>query len=192
MALIARVGHPYRDERCRREGRRPPGDRATRRPGAQPDRLRPSLPTGSRRRIGTFHRGLFADRAGDDGQAGHAGQRERHGGPVLRASGPDRDGHGSGSGTGGHRRAEGGRNGHRGPPGAVRRTRDRGLPRALAAHPELLPGRPGGRSPGAGRLVFRTMVETGTARRSVGTGFGAAVRRNVLRHERSGLRRGRL
>ena len=50
--------------------------------------------------------------------------------------------------------------------------------------PELLPGRPRRRSSGPGRLVLRAVVEAGPGRRRVGSRFGAAVRRDVLRHAR--------
>ncbi len=103
---------------------------------------------------------------------------------LYYARRPHCHGHGPGSRTRGHRRSEGGRDGHRRPPGAIRGTRDRGLPCSVRAHPELLPRWPGGRPTGARWLVFRTVVEASTGRRGLGHGLGPAVRRDVLRNGR--------
>ena len=56
-------------------------------------------------------------------------------------------------------------------------------PVPVAAHPELLPGRPGRRPAGARRLVLRAVVEAGAGRRRLGRRLGAAVRRDVLRDD---------
>ncbi len=104
--FLARLGQPQCRQPGRCQGRRPPGDRAPRRPGAQPDRHRRRLPAGDGRRLRAVHRGLVPDRPGDHRQAGHAGQGERPGGAVLRAGRPTGDGHGPWAGVGDDRRAE--------------------------------------------------------------------------------------
>ena len=86
-------------------------------------------------------------------------------------------------------RAEVGGRRHRGSARQLRRPRDRGLTEPDRAHAELLPRRPRRGPSGSGRLVLRAVVETGARRRRMGSRLGAAVRRDVLRHARGGLRR---
>ena len=81
------------------------------------------------------------------------------------------------------------RHGHRGSAGELRGARNRGVALPIGAHPELLPRRSRRRAAGSGGLVLRAVVEAGTGGRRVGPRLGAAVRRDVLRNARSGLRR---
>ena len=136
---------------------------------------------------GAVHRGVLADRSGRHRQAGHARQGERPGRSVLRAGGAprwawirDRT-----ESIAGQKSAESSpRTG--GSSSRAARSRPRPCPRH--ARPTTTPaaGWPDVRCRRAGT---RAVVEAGTGRRGLGSGLGAAVRRDVLGHERRGLRR---
>ena len=190
VRLLEGVGQAQRGLAGRREGRRPSAHRTARRSGAQPHRHRRRLQAGHGRRVRAVHRRLRrrSTRPPPRGRPQLAKESAIEGLYYVRAArtamgmdpGPELESL-SGPAVGGHR--------DRGPAHQLRGPRDRGVADTVAAHPELLPRRPRRGPPGARRLVFGAVVETGACGRRVGSRLGAAVRRDVLRDARSRLRR---